>query len=61
VVGEEAEGDGGCEVCGGSFGLVDGLFGGNHLLWCTAEVYCAGFVGFWVGVDVAAVVFDDGG
>ena len=33
----------------GDFSLVDGLFGGNHLLWCVAEVYCAGFVRFWVG------------
>ena len=33
----------------GDFSLVDGLFGGNHLLWCVAEVYCAAFVGFWVG------------
>ncbi|AGU14617.1 hypothetical protein CARG_02275 [Corynebacterium argentoratense DSM 44202] len=28
---------------------MDGLFGGNHLLWCAAKVYCAGFFGFWVG------------
>ena len=74
---------------------MDGLFGGNHLLWCAAKVYCAGFFGFWVGppgsgfaepvvdfvdagsfgngayvcecgdgvvgVDLAAVIFDDGG